>query len=258
MDTPYLTKTLILTTVLVALLLTLPLLTLNGPTLAQSDDTPAPTYTFYPTYTLYPTYTPYPSPTPSPTFDRRVELPPPLNTATLAYIGTEWAHGSPYTHGSGQFRVDDLPGWDRSQRGSLGNAGVVFNNRWLGSFVEVSVADWDRGTNLKALRDWLDPGHIKSLWNIYDSFRQTRLRDNETQLALDYELVYREAPFLGRLIFVPRENHLIRVTIVVPANAADLLPFLQKLIVPGVSIPAEDYTPTPTLSLTPESNRDEV
>ncbi|MBI5930517.1 MAG: hypothetical protein HY862_14510 [Chloroflexi bacterium] len=206
------------------------------PTPFASTYTPYPTYTFYPTYTLYPTYTPYPTATITPTPDTRITLPPPITDAQLETIVREWRVGSRYTHGTGIFTMADLPGWDRQQHGVVEEAYVVFNNLLLSSFVEVGVVEWAGGSSTSAARDWFDEKALAEIWSVYDSFKEVESTDTGDTLTLDYLLTFRQAPYKGEVYLHPMGEHIVMVTIVVPANSPRLLTLLHKLIVPTIVI----------------------
>lgn len=203
----------------------------NGPT-------PLPTYTFYPTYTPLPTYTPFPTSTssPTPTATPTLALPPDLTFPTLEVLSTQQAVGSRYTHSSGSFSMDDLPSWDRHERGRLGDARVTFSNPWMSAFVEVAVNVWDGGDDTASVETWLTEEQLETLWGTYQSWQMIRYDDDGERILADFDLEFRGLPFVGRMILVPSGDFLLQMTIVAPTNARALLSFLTDMLLPSVDI----------------------
>jgi hypothetical protein len=205
------------------------------PVTAQTPATPQPTYTFYPTYTplptytAYPTFTPMPSPTPTPT----LSLPPDLIAPTMISLVDAWQVGSQYTHSSGQFSVADIPSWNREERGTLGDARVIYRHPGMFSIVEVSVQVWDGGDNLRNVKDWLD---VDALWGIYDSWELASYEAENDKVVATYDLEFRELPFNGYVVVVPQGDFVAMVSIVVPTNANELPYLIQKLLVPTIIV----------------------
>lgn len=205
------------------------------PVTAQQPATPQPTYTFYPTYTVLPTYTAYPTftPIPSPTPTPTPKLPPDLTAPTMISLVDAWEVGSQYTHSSGQFSVADIPSWDRQERGTLGDARVIYRHPGMFSIVEISVQVWEGGDDVRNVKRWLN---VDALWGIYESWEVVSYAAEENQIIATYDLEFRGLPFYGYVVVIPQGEFVAMISIVVPANASDLPYLIQKLLVPTIIV----------------------
>ena len=205
------------------------------PAMAQTPATPQPTYTFYPTYTPFPTYTAYPTftSTPSPTPTPTLSLPPVLVAPTMIALVDAWKVGSRYTHSSGQFSVADIPSWNREERGTLGDARVIYRHPGMFSIIEISVQLWDGGDDPRNVIDWLD---VDALWGIYDSWESASYEADNNKVIATYDLRFQELPFFGYVVVVPQGDFVAMISVVVPSNASELPYLIQKLLVPTIIV----------------------
>jgi hypothetical protein len=136
--------------------------------------------------------------------------------------------------------------WNREERGTLGDARVIYRHPGMFSIIEVSVQVWEGGHDVQNVEGWLD---LAALWGIYEQWEVSSYDVASGRVTATYDLEFRGLPFYGYVVVVPHGQFVAMLSIVVPANSRELPYLIQKLLVPTIivytrgidNIPEEEF-----------------